>query len=74
MKIGIALLIIAVIMSILILVFSFGMVQFITKPKNGLLRSLKTESGMRGFFRMVSKSRREVLNVYSDYGYELHGF
>lgn len=75
MKIGIALLIIAVIMSILILVFSFGMVQFITKPQKWSLEEFKKRISDEGVsFEWFLKSRREVLNVYSDYGYELHGF
>ena len=41
MKIGIALLIIAVIMCILILIFSFGMVQFITRPEKWSLEDFK---------------------------------
>lgn len=75
MKIGIALLIIAVIMCILILIFSFGMVQFITRPEKWSLEDFKKRIEDDGVsFECFLKSRREVFNVYSDYGYELHGF
>lgn len=75
MKIGIALLILVAIMCILILIFSFGMVQFITKPKKWSLEDYKKRIEEEGVsFSCFLKSRREVLNVFSDYGYELHGF
>ena len=64
MKIGIALLIIAVIMGVLILVFSFGMVQFITKPQKWSLEEFKKRIRDEGVsFEWFLKSRREVLNV-----------
>jgi len=75
MKLGIALLIIAVLICILIVAFSFAMVRFITKPKKWSLTDFKKRIEDDGVsFEYFLKSRREVLNAYSDYGYELKGF
>ena len=64
MKIGIALLIIAVIMCILILIFSFGMVQFITRPEKWSLEDFKKRIEDDGVsFECFLKSRREVFNL-----------
>lgn len=63
------------IMGILIMVFAIGMVYFIVKPKRWSLEDYRERLGKHDVsFEDYLKSNREVLNVFSDYGYELHGF
>lgn len=75
MKIGFILLIVAVIVLILTVSGSIWMVHFITKPKQWTLEDYKQRIQDEGVtLEHYYHSRRDVLNVFSDFGYELHGF
>lgn len=75
MKMWVFLLIAAVVILILSICGSVWMVHFITKPKRWSLEDYKKRIQDEGVtLEHYFHSRRDVLNVFSDFGYELHGF
>lgn len=62
-------------MCILIMIYAFGMVIFIVKPKRWSLDDYRERLKKNNVsFECYLKCNRDVLNVFSDYGYEMHGF
>lgn len=75
MKIGFILLIVAVVILVVLICGCVWMVHFITKPKQWTLEDYKQRIQDEGVtLEHYYHSRRDVLNVFSDFGYELHGF
>lgn len=68
-------LIVLAVVGIIVICGCVGMVYFITKPKRWTLEDYKKRiQDEEVSFEHYYHCRRDVLNVFSDFGYELHGF